>query len=81
MKSLTKAEADQLAEYRRASDELRKKIVAAAVRDEREILPVNGIVHFPKNCKPLTSEQAHALFGKSVHSFPIVQKSDDENAW
>lgn len=76
--SLSKAQAEQLAEYRRAADALRKKIAATAVRDEREILPVNGIVHFPDNCKPMTSEQAVALFGKSVFSAALLREIADD---
>ncbi|HEX8611850.1 MAG TPA: hypothetical protein VF800_11240 [Telluria sp.] len=73
MKPLTKAQADQLAEYRRASDELRKKIAATAVRDEREILPVNGVVHIGP-CRPITAEQALALFGESKFSNNILRE-------
>ncbi|WP_379674924.1 hypothetical protein [Massilia antarctica] len=76
MTSLTKAQADQLAKYRRASDELRKKIAATAVRDENEILPENGIFHFPR-CRPLTSEQAFALFGKSEFSDSVLREIAD----
>jgi hypothetical protein len=71
--SLTKAQADQLAEYRRASDELRKKLAATAVPHENEILPVNGVFHIPP-CKPLTSEQALALFGESRISNNILRE-------
>ncbi|MCY0913456.1 hypothetical protein [Massilia antarctica] len=77
MAPLTKAQADQLAEYRRASDELRKKLAATAVRDENEILPVNGIFHFPR-CRPLTSEQAFALFGKSAFSDSVLGEIADD---
>ncbi|NHZ80453.1 hypothetical protein F2P44_14390 [Massilia sp. CCM 8695] len=77
MKPLTKAQAEQLAEYRRASDELRKKIAATAVRDENEILPVNGVFHFPR-CRPLTSEQAFALFGKSEFSDSVLREIADD---
>lgn len=70
---LSKAQADQLAEYRRASDELRKKMAATAVPDENEILPVNGVLHMAA-CKPLTAEQALALFGKSRISNNILRE-------
>ncbi|NHZ37692.1 hypothetical protein [Massilia rubra] len=70
---LSKAQADQLAEYRRASDELRKKNAATAVPDENEILPVNGFFHLLP-CKPLTPEQALALFGESRISNNILRE-------
>lgn len=73
MNELTKAEADQLAEYRRASEELRKKLAANAVPDEREILPINGVFHLPL-CRPLTPEEALTIFGESQFSDNILKE-------
>ncbi|ATQ75147.1 hypothetical protein CR152_11925 [Massilia violaceinigra] len=75
MRTLTKAQIDQLAEYKRASDELRKRISATALPDEREILPVNGRIHLDlTSCTPLTPDQQKALFGESVFSDAVLRE-------
>lgn len=73
MNTLGKEQADELARYKRASAALRKKI-AAAVPDEREILPVDGRIHLSLTGKPLNAAQQQALFGASVFSASVMRE-------
>ncbi|MDQ1812676.1 hypothetical protein RBA41_05095 [Massilia sp. CCM 9210] len=78
MSTLNQEQANELATYKRASAALRKKIAAAAVPDDREILPVNGKIHVSLTGKPLNSEQQKALFGESAFSVAVLRELADD---
>ncbi|NHZ88681.1 hypothetical protein F2P45_06530 [Massilia sp. CCM 8733] len=80
MKTPGKQQADELATYKRASAALRKKIAAAAVPDEREILPVNGRIHLSLAGTPLNAEQQKALFGASAFSPAVMRELADDGS-
>ena len=80
MNTLSKEQADELAKYKRTSAALRKKLAAAAVPDESEILPVNGKIHLALTGKPLNFEQQKALFGESVFSAAVMRELADDGA-
>lgn len=78
MNTLSKQQADELATYKRASATLRSKIAAAAVPDDREILPVNGRIHLTLTGKPLNAEEQKVLFGESVFSAAVMRELADD---
>jgi hypothetical protein len=80
MHTLSKAQADELATYKRATAALRKKIAATATPDDREILPVNGRIHLTLTGKPLNAGQQRALFGESVFSAAVMKDLAGEDS-